>query len=229
MTHFHKKADSRYAPKGFTLIEMTIVMGIIGILLAVFVPTIGGYITNSKLNAANANARVLFNAAQTVCQEFEFLDRNGQYSEFYGTNGGTPLTSDMQGTLFIRVQNGVILDDPDIPGVENVEVSGGSFDNGSLMALLNGASDSAAAPLTTNPDGANSSFIGRMNRLVDSFDEMCWTVYIENYKVRGVFAAKDLASEFIGSYPERAGDPRHRGFANLASVDAAGMAANLPA
>lgn len=213
MTHFHKKADSRYAPKGFTLIEMTIVMGIIGILLAVFVPTIGGYVTNSRLNAANANARVLFNAAQTVCQEFEFLDRNGTSGEFYGTDSDR---ADMEGSLFIRVENGTI---------PSLAVENGSFTNDELTDILTGDGTNA----TTNPDGVNSSFMGRMNRLVDSFDEMCWTVYIENYKVRGVFAAKDLDSEFIGSYPERAGDPRHRGFANLASVDAAGMAANLPA
>lgn len=217
MTHFHKKADSRYAPKGFTLIEMTIVMGIIGILLAVFVPTIGGYITNSKLNAANANARVLFNAAQTVCQEFEFLDRNGTSGEFYGTDSDR---ADMEGSLFIRVENGTI---PST--IPSLAVENGSFTNDELKEILSGFGTNA----TTNPDGENSSFMGRMNRLVDSFDEMCWTVYIENYKVRGVFAAKDLDSEFIGSYPERAGDPRHRGFANLASVDAAGMAANLPA
>lgn len=215
MTHFHKKADSRYAPKGFTLIEMTIVMGIIGILLAVFVPTIGGYITNSKLNAANANARVLFNAAQTVCQEFEFLDRNGTSGEFYGTDSDR---ADMDGSLFICVENGTIQ-------IPSLAVRGGSFTNDELADILSGEETNA----TTNPDGVNSSFMGRMNRLVDSFDEMCWTVYIENYKVRGVFAAKDLDSEFIGSYPERAGDPQHRGFANLASVDAAGMAANLPA
>lgn len=215
MTHFHKKADSRYAPKGFTLIEMTIVMGIIGILLAVFVPTIGGYITNSKLNAANANARVLFNAAQTVCQEFEFLDRNGTSGEFYGTLSDR---ADMEGSLFICVENGTIQ-------IPSLAVRGGSFTNGEVNDILSGIGTNA----TTNPDGVNSSFMGRMNRLVDSFDEMCWTVYIENYKVRGVFAAKDLDSEFIGSYPERAGDPQHRGFANLASVDADGMAHNLPA
>jgi prepilin-type N-terminal cleavage/methylation domain-containing protein len=213
MTHFHKKADSRYAPKGFTLIEMTIVMGIIGILLAVFVPTIGGYITNSKLNAANANARVLFNAAQTVCQEFEFLDRNGTSGEFYGTDSDR---ADMDGSLFIRVENGTI---------QSLAVRAGSFTDSVLTAILSGQLPND----TTNPDGENSSFMGRMNRLVDSFDEMCWTIYIEDYKVRGVFAAKDLDSEFIGSYPERAGDPQHRGFASLASVDAAGMAANLPA
>lgn len=213
MTHFHKKADSRYAPKGFTLIEMIIVMGIIGILLAVFVPTIGGYITNSKLNAANANARVLFNAAQTVCQEFEFLDRNGTSGEFYGTLSDR---ADMEGSLFIRVENSTI---------QSLAVEDGSFTDSVLTGILSGQLPND----TTNPDGENSSFMGRMNRLVDSFDEMCWTVYIENYKVRGVFAAKDLDSEFIGSYPERAGDPRHRGFASLANVDAAGMAANLPA
>ena len=50
---------------GFTLIEMIIVMGIIGILLAVLVPAMNGYITRSRLNTANANAKADANVTVT--------------------------------------------------------------------------------------------------------------------------------------------------------------------
>lgn len=47
--------------KGFTLVEIVIVMAIIGVLAAILVPTLMGYIRKARLKTSNANAKVAYN------------------------------------------------------------------------------------------------------------------------------------------------------------------------
>jgi prepilin-type N-terminal cleavage/methylation domain-containing protein len=58
--------------KGFTLIEMMIVVGIIAILAAVLVPNMLNSLKKAKVNTACTNAKLIFNATQTVAQEYHF-------------------------------------------------------------------------------------------------------------------------------------------------------------
>ena len=77
--------------KGFTLVELIIVIAIIGILTAILVPSWMNYIAKSRLKTQNQNARVIFNAAQTIAQEYKFQERKkdsnskylGKTSDFY--------------------------------------------------------------------------------------------------------------------------------------------------
>lgn len=56
---------TKKSKKGFTLMELIIVIAIMGILMAIIIPSWGYFIRRARERSANAKAKVVFNAAQT--------------------------------------------------------------------------------------------------------------------------------------------------------------------
>ncbi|MCR4638445.1 type II secretion system protein [Ruminococcus sp.] len=76
--------------KGFTLIELIVVIAIIGVLAAILVPAMLGYVRKSKISSANSAANTLQKAINTALVEYdEETEEAGKIQEISAATAGT--------------------------------------------------------------------------------------------------------------------------------------------
>ena len=76
--------------KGFTLIELIVVIASIGVLAAILVPAMMGYVKKSKITSANSAAKSIYTGAQSAITDMNSEDAPmAALSIFQASNGDT--------------------------------------------------------------------------------------------------------------------------------------------
>lgn len=167
--------------KGFTLIEMIIVIAIIGILTAILVPTWGYFIMKANVRTQNNYSKMIFNAAQTQATRYEVREKrdfsdavaSGDTSKLYLASALDTSTGDFEYYIYW-----------DGKAAHKLQADGVTKD----------AADS-------NPQ-ATEAFATSINKILGEANATAYKVYIKNYQVQSVCSSRGEGSDIIGSFPE---------------------------
>ncbi|MCM1529328.1 MAG: type II secretion system protein [Alistipes sp.] len=180
--------------KGFTLIELVIVIAILGVLLGVLAPFGARWLQRSRMRTQNMKAKAAFNAAQTIVTELEFHER--KFVTLYNEATTTAAQKNIAVNHIYTPVNGV-----------NGETSSDwyyYFSNGSgyrCDANGNAIDYSSWTGRTDIMDEWNDKIEAYLLRILGT-DDITLKFHVEDYKITAVVSGESPTDKYIGSHPK---------------------------
>lgn len=165
--------------KGFTLIELIIVISIFGILMAIVIPSWGYFIRRSRERTANSKAKVVFNAAQTEFTRIAQRERQALDAVARGNS------------------------DEGVEAQSRIYVGTGSFYfywDGSNGFQVTSAGDHDS--ITQNAH-ENTHIANAINNICGT--EGVYKIFVNNYNVQSVVYSERANGSYKGTYPRTMG------------------------
>jgi type IV pilus assembly protein PilA len=170
--------------KGFTLMELIIVIAIMGILMAIIIPSWGYFLTRARERDANSKAKIVFNAAQTSVTRICDSERS-LLNKYNDPNLDTDVKEEIGKQIYMgngdfyfywNGSEGVKLKSSDGKTVDNKDAN--AYNNGLLSKSIN------------NITGG----------------EGFYKIYVHNYNVKSVVYTAYANGNYKGTYPKGMSD-----------------------
>lgn len=176
--------------KGFTFMELVVVIAIFGVLVGVITPAWATYVKRSKFRAQNNKAKAIFNAAQVVVTDLEFAERQ------YRTDLGRIPTSDatQKNAAAAYIFTPVDKENPD----EVVEWYYYWNGNSGSICNVSGGNITTSASADTLAKW-NEKLGNSIKRIVT--DDMVYKIYVRDYQIQSVVCSDRERSRYIGAHP----------------------------
>lgn len=192
------ETNKHRSKKGFTLMELIIVIAIIGVIAAILIPTWSYFISQSRIKSQNNNARVAFNVAQTECIKREFQDREieNNIKRLNEIANAIPVGTDEEKQAMTQAAN----DAKNQLKVEDAK----RYITSEFYFYWDGskgyACDSSCTDLNKDVD-MNKAFAKKINDSLDDPSNIVYRIHIKDYKVLSVICGRSESDTSLGSYP----------------------------
>ena len=181
--------------KGFTLIELVIVVAIIGILLGVLVPSWGYFLQRGRIKAQNNKAKTIFNAAQTIVTDLNFAER--RYVNAYNKTGATE-TEKKAALAHLYSQ---------VPSVDTTHewyyfwdgTTGYRCDASGAKLTADNAGYTTDQFAAIEIDEWDEKIGNYIDKIID--DDIIYKIYVKDYKIQSVVSSRFVTDRYIGAYP----------------------------
>ncbi len=142
MKHFRRKPNQ----KGFTMIELMVVVVIVGILAAIAIPLYGKYVKNARVTECTGRIGEVITAAKAWAQENQ--DASGNPTWPSGAGGVVDLTATENFTYAISAGGGANANTTAM-SITGTGVSGSKMDGVGVVITISDINSSGSAPVVT--------------------------------------------------------------------------------
>lgn len=180
--------------KGFTLMEMIIVLAIMGVLIGILAPTMSTYYWKSRVKDANADAKMVYNAAQTAVQRYISIDR--MKTDFYLTNP----TADNKSRFSPYFLQDLIIDYDATTRVFTLKSVDGTTTTPSTSDILSASVDEAIDKTSHDEKVLYQRVVSDILKTVSDADMTNWAIYVDGYIVKSAVSANSQGTRNVGYY-----------------------------
>lgn len=173
--------------KGFTLIELIIVIAIMGVLAGVLIPSWMTYIQRARTRSQNLKAKTVLNAAQSVVTDMKFSERR-RLNDYISANPAN------KADIAEKYIYGDVLADNTTEWYYYWNGSNGTITDASGTAIT------PTAKWNSSKSKWNKEIAESINRIINE-DELVYRIYVKNYKVMSVVCARFTNDRYLGTYP----------------------------